>query len=260
MNKTPIKTLIGGPEALTRGASLLMQPGLRIFILAPLLINFILFLIVTTILIQQFSESLSWLMDWLPGWLEFLAGILWSLFAFVILLVYGYCFSLITNIIAAPFNGLLAEKIQQRLTGAAPEYEALGQMILRTLGRELLKLGYFISRSLLIGLGLLLAIWVPGLNLVMIAIGVIWGAWCMAIQYVDYPADNNRISFKALRSQLRQQPYNSLGFGGLVMLGNMVPFLNIFVMPVAVAGATVLWVEQHRNPEALNSQRIERDA
>jgi CysZ protein len=38
----------------------------------------------------------------------------------------------------------------------------------------------------------------------------------------------------------------SLGFGGFVQLGMMVPILNFIMMPVAVIGATIYWVEEHR--------------
>ncbi len=37
-----------------------------------------------------------------------------------VLLVFGYFFSTIANWIAAPFNGLLAEQLEARLTGATP--------------------------------------------------------------------------------------------------------------------------------------------
>lgn len=237
---------LGGFSSLTclqEGARLLSQPQLRIFVLVPLVINFVLFLFATVLLIQQFSSALDWLMDWLPGWLDFLAWILWTLLAFTILLVYGYSFSLITNLIAAPFNGLLAEKIEAHLTGQAPPNEPLSQMIPRTMGRELIKLWYFISRGLLVALGLLLLSFIPGLNLLVSVLGLLWGAWSMAIQYVDYPADNHQLPFPDLRQHLGRFRINSFSFGGLVMLGNMVPLLNIFVMPIAVAGATVFWVK-----------------
>jgi CysZ protein len=35
------------------------------------------------------------------------------------------------------------------------------------------------------------------------------------------------------------------GFGGLVMLCTMIPVVNFFVMPAAVAGATLIWVREN---------------
>lgn len=240
------KAPFSGLDCLLEGAKLLRRPDLRIFILVPLVINFVLFLFATAVLIEQFNIALAWLMDWLPGWLDFLAKILWVLFAFVVLLVYGYSFSMVTNLIAAPFNGLLAEKVEVHLTGKAPNSEPLAQMIPRTFGRELLKLWYFISRGLLIALGLLVLSFIPGLNILVSVIGLLWGAWSMAIQYIDYPADNHQTPFPQLRKHLGSRPFKSLSFGGTVMLGTMVPVVNIFVMPVAVAGATVFWIKSDR--------------
>ena len=36
----------------------------------------------------------------------------------------------------------------------------------------------------------------------------------------------------------------ALGFGGAVMVATAIPLVNFLVIPAAVAGATVLWVER----------------
>lgn len=53
-------------------------------------------------------------------WLQWLSYLLWPLAVISVLLVFGYFFSTIANWIAAPFNGLLAEQLEARLTGATP--------------------------------------------------------------------------------------------------------------------------------------------
>ncbi len=243
------------PAALSLGLRLILHPDLRIFILVPLLINLALFFVLTAWLMHEFGLLMDWLLDFLPGWLSFLGGILWLIAAFFLIFVYGYSFSIIANLIAAPFNGLLAEKIETKLTGIAPPPEPLSTMIPRTLLRELLKLWYFLSRGLLVMLGLLLLSFIPLLQLLTPIIAALWGAWCMTIQYTDYPADNHKTPFKELRHQLMTQSLGSYSLGGLIMLGAMIPVLNIFVMPIAVAGATVFWLRDIHgralNPEAL---------
>ena len=66
----------------------------------------------------------------------------------------------------------------------------------------------------------------------------------MAIQYTDYAADNHQLDFHALRHRLRQRQRTSFSYGGFILLGSMIPLLNIFVPPVAVAGATIYWVRE----------------
>lgn len=53
----------------------------------------------------------------IPHWLQWLSYLLWPLVVISVLLVFGYLFSTITNLIAAPFCGLLAEQLEGHLTG-----------------------------------------------------------------------------------------------------------------------------------------------
>ena len=62
--------------------------------------------------------------------------------------------------------------------------------------------------------------------------------------YIDYPADNNKMSWQEMIVWLRQKRWQSLGFGGIVYLALMIPFVNILMMPAAVAGATLFWVRE----------------
>lgn len=238
----PNGTITSGPASLSLGLKIISHPDLRVFILIPLAINVVLFFIITAWLLNEFSLLMEGMMSYLPGWLSFLGGILWFFAAFLLIFVYGYSFSIITNLIAAPFNGLLAEKVEAKLTGLAPPAEPVHQLIPRTVLRELLKLWYFVSRGLLVLLMMFLLSFVPLVNIFVPIIGILWGAWCMSIQYTDYAADIHKTPFSRLRQQLGTQTLGSYSLGGLIMLGNMVPILNIFVMPIAVAGASVFWL------------------
>ncbi|MGQ9426193.1 sulfate transporter CysZ [Gilvimarinus sp. F26214L] len=228
---------LNGTRYLMEGMKLLNHPKLRLFVLVPILVNTFLFIILTTILIRQFGDMLDWFMEWLPNWLDFLAWVIGVLVALFVVLIYGYSFSMITNVLAAPFYGYLAEKTEQLTTGRTLDGESLLAMIPRTVVRELRKLWYFLWRSLLI----LILTFIP---LIGPLIGLLWGAWSMSIQYSDYAADNHQTPFGALRDRLGSRRGSALGFGGMVMLGMMVPVLNIFIMPAAVIGGTLFWVRE----------------
>ncbi|GMG86582.1 sulfate transporter CysZ [Biformimicrobium ophioploci] len=259
-----------GAHALMRGANLLTRKELRPFIIMPLLINLVLFVILTAILISQiggladyFSSLLSSTpvdtegMVWWKAWLakggswaasafEWLAWIIILAAIFVFLLAYGYSFGIISNLIAAPFNGFLAEKVEELLTGEPPPAESIPSMVFRTLGRELQKLWYFIRWGLLIFIVSLLLGFIPLINLAVPVLVFLWGAWSMAIQYVDYPLDNHQQPFDVVKRDLKRKHVSTLGFGSSVMLAKMIPLVNIFVMPAAVAGATAYWIEHLR--------------
>ncbi len=229
---------------LNRGASLLMQPGLRRFIVLPLLVNVLISILTAISIINLFGGMLDNLTGWLPSWLAFVAWLIWGIIAFSILMIYGYSFNLITNLIAAPFYGILAGKIEESVTNVTLEDEVLTLLITRTLGREIVKLWYFITRGLLIALIIAVGFFIPGLNIVIVFIGLAWGAWSMAVQYADYPADNHQIPFRQLRRKLGKNALTSYSFGGFIMMGSMVPLVNIFIIPIAVAAATLYWIEE----------------
>lgn len=241
-------SIFTGASYLAQGFRLLLHPSLRKFVLVPILVNLLLFIGLTILLIQQFDSLLAMMMAFLPSWLSFLAWILVSLLVLFVMLAYGYTFSLITNIIAAPFYGFLAEKAEELHTGKPLDGETLLQMIPRTILRELRKAWYFIWRGLFV---LLLSL-VP---LVGPLIAAFWAAWSMSIQYSDYAADNHQWPFRNLRRALAARLPSSLGFGAVVMLGMMVPLLNIVVIPAAVIGGTLLWLRELEGQQAAGLER-----
>ena len=72
-------------------------------------------------------------------------------------------------------------------------------------------------------------------------------AWMMAVQYKDYPFDNHKINFDEMRQALKQKQGLSYGFGITTALFSMIPIVNLVVMPVAICGATALWVDHYRD-------------
>lgn len=236
------------PTYLLRGFQLLTKPGVRGYVLVPLGINVLIFVAVTLTAFSQFRQLLDWLMSYLPEWLGVIAWLVWLAFALLLVVVYGYGFALIGNLIAAPFFGLLSERVQHLLTASAAQQpltlKVAGEIAWRSFKRELHKLRYFLPRFLLVLAVCLVLSFVPVANLLVPVIGFLWGAWSLSLQYLDYPADNHQVSFDALRGRLRERRWLALGFGGVVLLGSALPVINILVMPAAVAGATALWIER----------------
>ena len=245
--QTARNSAVSGAKYFIRGLRLLMHPQLRLFVLIPLAINCVLFVVLTTLLVQYFDHLTNWHLP-LPEILQFLEKTLkwvaWFLIVVVVLIGYGYSFNIITNIIAAPFYGVLSQKTEEMLTGVKSEDESLLKMIPRTVGRELQKLLYFITRGVFIFLVMLLLGLTFILNFLVPVVGTLWSAWSMAIQYADYAADNHQIEFSTLRKMLRKRRYSSIGFGGMVMGCSMIPVLNIISMPAAVIGGTLFWVNE----------------
>lgn len=234
------------------GLRLVWTPELRVYILVPLLVNCVLFFVLTGWLIHTYGSAFTGLIDsiidFFPDFFQRfiapLAWIVWFVCGILFLIVYGYSFNMITNIIAAPFYGLLSAKAEALLTGNPPPDEPLLRMIPRVMGREISKLWYFLSRGVIIILIMILVGSIPVVNLIAPAIGLAWSAWSMSIQYADYAGDNNQLNFKLLRMCLWQKKFSCLGFGGFTMLMSVIPVINIVAIPVAVVGGTLFWLRE----------------
>lgn len=236
--------VITGVRYLREGLSLVMRPGLRWFVLLPLLVNIIVFAAIIGVAIDQFDHWIDRLVPVLPDWLSFLQYFVWLLFVILLLIIVFFTFTLLATLIAAPFNGFLSEKVEVVLRGKdefpAFSWKELMAMVPRTLGRELRKLAYFLPRAL----GLLILSLIPGVNLIAAPLWILLGVWMMAVQYIDYPADNHKLSWNGMLAWLRVKRMQSLSFGAVTYVALLIPLLNLLIMPAAVAAATVFWVRE----------------
>ncbi len=228
------------------GFGLIFKPGLKRFVAIPVIINVLLF-VGLFFLLKYFTALFNhWFEGFLPHWLHWLSAIIWVLFFLSFLMIFTYTFVALTNIIAAPFNGLLAEKVEFYLTGKLNEqpqgFAANIKAIPRSIGRQLAILGYYLPRALL----LLVLFLVPVVHFVVPFLWFLFNAWFMALTYIDYPTDNHRIDLRTARQWLDERRFVSYGFGISVLLITMIPVLNFFVVPAAVAGATKFWVDGSR--------------
>ncbi|ECX8342049.1 sulfate transporter CysZ [Salmonella enterica] len=235
----------------SQGWKLVTLPGIRRFVILPLLVNIVLMGGAFWWLFTQLDAWIPSLMSHVPDWLQWLSYLLWPIAVISVLLVFGYFFSTLANWIAAPFNGLLAEQLEARLTGATPpDTGILGIMkdVPRIMKREWQKLAWYLPRTIV----LLVLYFIPGIGQTIAP--VLWflfSAWMLAIQYCDYPFDNHKVPFKTMRAALRTQKVANMQFGALTSLFTMIPVLNLFIMPVAVCGATAMWVDCWRAKHAL---------
>ncbi len=228
------------------GFGLIRRKGLRTFVFIPLMINLVLFAGVIYAAIGQLDVLFTWVNAQLPESLSWLNFLLWPLAVTTMLVLLAFVFSSVMNWLAAPFNGLLAEKVEQLLTGK-PMNTGSGMDLVkdlpRILGREWIKLKYYLPRALVF----LLLFLIPMVGQTLAPIlWFLFSAWMMAIQYCDYPFDNHKVSFKDMRIALNQNRGSSFTFGATVTLFSMIPVVNFIVMPVAICGATAMWVDKHR--------------
>ncbi|MGV2987499.1 sulfate transporter CysZ [Vibrio sp. E150_011] len=230
-----------------QGFQLAFTPGIRRYVIMPLLANI---LLVGSAMYYLFANLNVWIEDWigaLPEFLSWLSYILWPLLTLTILATFSYFFSTLANFIAAPFNGLLAEKVEESLTQQKVSDDGIMSMVKdvpRIMAREWRKLRYVLPKAI----GLFLLLLIPALGQTVAPfLWFIFTAWMLAIQYCDYPFDNHKVPFNDMRLSLKRKQGKSYTFGAMVALFTSIPILNLFVMPVAVCGATAMWVQEFKD-------------
>ncbi|MBV1880666.1 MAG: sulfate transporter CysZ [Pseudomonadales bacterium] len=246
-----------GASYLQKGWQLAKQKELRAYLVAPILFNFVFFSVMIYYVIGMMSGLISGIgedyvlpsyLEWSQSIIDFVFGavevFLWLVVGLILIFFVGSTFTMITHLFIAPFNGILAEQAEATQRELRYPEHSLRQIIGRTMSREFQKLKYWISRSIPV---LIIAFILGLIPLVQLASPVIWyafGAWMMAIQYIDIAADNNGLSFEETLAILRQNRSLIYGFGGLVMILTIIPLVNLVIIPVAVVGATLLWVDK----------------
>jgi len=227
-----------------RGLSLIFKPGIRAYVLIPLLMNITVFSGLAWVAGVYFEEFMG---QYLPedSWFSFIRPLLWFIFAAAYALALFYSFTIIANLLASPFNGVLAAKVEEKLTGKLPIGAELSIVasIAPAISGELNKIAYFLKRAIPLFLLFIVSSFIPGLNLVVTLLWVLFGFWFLTIEYVDYSMGNYDITPQDQRSKLKKRRVQSFAFGAGVTVMMLIPILQFLAMPAAVAGGTKFWVD-----------------
>lgn len=238
-----------GISYLFKALPLLTQKGIKSYVIIPLMINIFFFSIGIYFGFAYFGEFMDKMLDtsglwsWVAAIVDFIKPLLYILFGLTLFVLVFYTFSILANIIASPFNGLLAEATEKHLTGKTMDnsdsMKQIMKELLPTIMMEIRKLIYMILWSIPF---LILLFIIPVFGPV---IWFLFTAWMMSLQYMDYPMSNHKLKFHEQRALQGKQRLFSLGFGGITMGASMIPFVNFIVMPTAVIAATMIWVEKY---------------
>ncbi|MBA2710316.1 MAG: sulfate transporter CysZ [Tatlockia sp.] len=236
-----MRDFLKGMIFLMLGVRHLFTPGLKRFVLLPMLFNFLLFSGLFYLLYHYAFPYSNYYIDQLPSWLHFLSGLILVIIAISFFLLFLSMFTVLFNLVAAPFNGLLAEKAQILLYETKIPSLSLTEITIRTIKRQLQFLGFFIPRFL----GMVILFFVPFIHPIYPFLWFWFTAWILSIQYQDFVMDNNLISFDVMRIKIKERTMLSLGFGSFINLLSFIPVLNLITLPAAVIGGVLLYCEEH---------------
>lgn len=240
---------INGISYLFKALPLLLKPGIKSFVIIPLMINILFFSIGIYFGFAYFGEYMDRVLDtsnlwsWVAAIVDYIKPILYLIFGMALLVFIFFTFSIIANIVAAPFNSLLAEATEKYLTGQSmndsDNWKKIIKEIIPTILMELGKLMYMLLWSIPF---LIMLLFIPIVGQIL---WFLFTAWMMSLEYMDYPMGNHKLKFSEQRTLQKKKRFFSLGFGGVTMGASMIPFVNFIIMPTAVIAATMIWVDQY---------------
>lgn len=221
-----------------KSIAILFKAELRRYVIIPLLINISLFSATVYYVVGEFS---SWMNSLLPSWLDWLNWLIIPLFTVTILIAVFYTFTIVANIIAAPFNSVLSEKYEQLVRGKTEieNNETISQLISRTIAAELKKITYIILWLI----PLLIATVIPVLNLISPFLWILFAIWMLSLEYIDYPMGNHNQRFPDVKKSAHKHKSMTLGLGSGLFILTTIPFVNFIAIPAGVIAATKVYLD-----------------
>ncbi|MGN7613384.1 sulfate transporter CysZ [Magnetococcales bacterium HHB-1] len=236
-----------GAHYIWRGFRRIIQPGYRRYLIIPLSINALLYAFLVWFAIQQGQAWMLWVEGFLPSMLSWLAWLLWPVFVLALVVVILLTFTQLANLLAAPINGFLAEKVEFALRKVPKEEQELTPwQMARTAPKMVANEGSKLLYGLIWSIPLLIISFIPVVNIIAPVLWFLFSAWLLALEYVDFPMDSQGHSFKEVRKRLRRRPGLTFGFGMTLLFLVSIPIINLLVLQAAVAGATEMWWDHLR--------------
>ena len=112
---------VSGLAYLIQGVGLIARPGLRRFVVIPLLVNVLVFSCAIYAGFSWFHGILAWVEARVPRWFQWLEWLLWPVFVLTLLVLVFYTFGLVANADCCPVQCLIGGE-----GGITPDRPAAG--------------------------------------------------------------------------------------------------------------------------------------
>lgn len=226
-----LQNLFIGMRTFLEGVAWLRKrPGLLALLLLPALLGVLAFLgMATTLWAYQGMVYGALLFTPTAAWWSVSLYYVTKVILFVALLILSAVLGVgLVSIVAAPIYELVSLKIETDLLGRKGPELTLWQS-LRLIKEEAKKMFCIISVSILLLL-------IPGVNV----ISTLMTAFLVGWDFYDYPLVRRGYSFRQRWSSVKQDGWQVMGLG----LWLIIPFAQVIVYPLAVAGGTMISVRR----------------
>lgn len=223
---------------------------LKRFWLAPVLLTFAGWIGASVVALRYHDDLATWLWatpaeQGVTGTLlRWLHGLVEVMLALALLVAVAFGMLVFAQIIAAPFNDALSEHVEEWRSGkpvSGGGLRALMGDVGRSVGLESAKLAIYATIMMPL---FLLSLLVPGVGAVLYSgIGFGLTIFYLALDYIDWPASRRGLDARARFGWVRGHVGVALGFGLGAWVLLFVPVLNLLLMPAAVCGGTLLYLD-----------------
>ena len=182
-----------------------------------------------------------WTLTHLPQWLFFMV------FGAVFLVFMWVAFVVVVNSVGGPWNDALSARVEALVKGtpfvedATPlrqKFSDLGRGVLHSLIRLTLYLTVAVILAIINaasgGIG----------TAIVIPLQILWSIFFMALEFADIPDGRRDKTLKEKFHTVGSNKAAMLGFGAATYFVLLVPIVNIFSIPFAVTGMTLLYLEE----------------
>lgn len=236
-----MSSLSTGAGDIGRGFRFLNQhPRLWGWVIAPAIVT----LVVLIALVAGVAHFVDPVVEWATGWLpDFLRGLASALVWLVVIVGLGagalFVFMAIAGIVAGPFNELLSEQVEARLTGVPPPRFSMAALLrgfavglVHGLRRLVVALLAFL---LVFALGFIPVIGTIG----GLALGFYLSARGAAYDCYDAVLARRDLPYRDKLAFLARHRRRTLGLGAGVTAMLFVPVVNLVALGLGTAGATL---------------------
>lgn len=229
-----------------RGLRLISRyPSLLRYIAIPFLINLVIFSLCVYFGLDFFSDTVVEQIPQGEAWYwAILYYAAWVVAVLVTAVLVFFTFTVVGNLIASPFNEILSERAEERLTGHSDDEPFSIKGFLadarRAMTVELRKLSCFV-----VGMAALLLLnLIPFVGPLLYSLSAIFFTlFFLVMEYLGFVFERKKLTFGQQRSFIFGRKFLALGFGAGVFCLLAVPFLQFLCLPLAVLGATQLWCD-----------------
>lgn len=211
---------------------LLLRPKLLVLAVAPVLINFIIFVLAVLALRRFLAQPI---LDVIRSWWG-IGGTLAAVGEIILLVVVVILSGLLTFLpiapISSPFNDLITERIERELFADKPELlpppQALSRSVIHSIRDAIARLGFYVPILLFTLLVGLLPVFGPPIAAL---IGFFNAVMFLSLDAYSYPLDRREMNFNAKLHFLNQHRriWLPLGFGLAMLLA--IP-CSIVILPI----------------------------